>query len=207
LKQRFDFCRRAKNSLCALLLVALALSSTGTAFADSLGDYRSAASGNWNDNSTWQIFNGSNWVAATNTPASEKVTIQTNDTVDVTRRVTVDQVIVQFGGTITNAQNLRLSGNGTALDIFGTVHAEGLQTSADGTIDPTTIWPLATGSTTIVESGGSLDVNGGNLEVDGTLLVLGGTVTTASGVGISGSGTLTISNGTVTVGAPGQAND
>ena len=38
------------------------------------GDYRSAASGNWKDNSTWETFNGSSWVAASSTPTSQKVT-------------------------------------------------------------------------------------------------------------------------------------
>jgi hypothetical protein len=191
------------------LLAVLAFGSTGTVFADdpAIGDYRSAASGNWNDNATWETFDGSNWVAAGSTPTSQKVTIQNSHMVDVTRRVTVDQVIVQFGGTITNAQNLSLNGSGTALDIFGTVHSEGLQTAEDGTILTNTIWPLAVSTTSIVEPGGSLAVDGGNLEVDGTLLVAGGTVTTAAGDNLSGSGTLTISNGTVTVGAPGQAND
>ena len=207
MKQRFNFCWRAKNSLCALLLVALALSSTGTAFADANGDYRSAASGNWKDTTTWETFNGSIWVAAGSTPTSQKVTIQNSHTVAVTKKVSVNQVIVQFGGTITNAQNLSLSGSGTALDIFGTVHAEGLQTAEDDTILTNTIWPLATSTTSIVEPGGSVVVDGGDLSVDGNLLVLGGNVTTASGDNLEGSGTLTISNGTVTVGAPGQGND
>ena len=171
------------------------------------GDYRTATSGNWNANSTWQTFNGFFWVAASSTPTTQAVTIQSGDTVTVTRRVTVNQVLVQSGGTITNAQNLRLGGNGTALDIFGTVNAEGLQTTEDGTILTNTIWPLATSTTSIVETGGSLSVDGGDLEVDCTLLVAGGTVTTAAGDDISGSGTMTISGGTVTVGAPGHRND
>ena len=76
----------------------------------------------------------------------------------------MNQVIIQTGGTITNAQNLRLGGSGTALDIFGTVNAEGLQTTETGTIDTTTNWPLAASTTTIVENGGSLAVDGENLE-------------------------------------------
>ncbi len=100
-----------------------------------------------------------------------------------------------------------MGGGGTALDIFGTVNAEGIQTAANGTITTSTNWPLAASTTTIVENGGSLAVDGGNLKVDGTLLVAGGTVTTAAGDNLSGSGTMTISSGTVTVGAPGQNND
>ncbi len=175
--------------------------------APAFGDYRSAGSGHWNIPSTWQIFNGSTWVTTLLTPTTQKVTIQNGHTVDVTKRVTVNQVLVQFGGTITNGQNLRLGGSGTALDIFGTVDAEGLQTAADGTLDTTTNWPFAAGTTTKVENGGHLVVNGGNLSVDGILLVAGGTVTTTAGDDMSGSGTMSISGGMVTAGAPGQNND
>ena len=175
--------------------------------APASGDYRSANSGNWNIPGTWQTFNGLFWMAASSTPTTQKVTIQNGHTVDVTRRVTVNQVIIQTGGTITNAQNLTLGGGGTALDIFGTVHAEGLQTSETGTTLTTTNWPLAASTTTIVENGGSLAVDGENLEVDGTLMVLGGTCTTASGDDISGNGTMSIAGGTVTVGVPGHRND
>ncbi len=175
--------------------------------APAFGDYRSGGSGNWNIPSTWQIFNGSTWVTTLITPTTQKVTIQNGHTVNVTKRVTVNQVLVQTGGTVTNAQNLRLGGSGTALDIFGTVNAEGLQTTETGTIDTTTNWPLAASTTTIVENGGSLAVNGGNLSVDGTLQVVGGTVTTTAGDDISGSGTMSILGGTVTVGAPGENND
>src|SRR6478609_3757088 len=194
MKLRFNFCRQVKNFLCVLSLAALAFSSTATVFADALGDYRSATSGNWKDATTWQTFDGSNWVAAASTPTSQKVTIQTGHTVAVTKRVSVNQVQVQFGGTITNAQNLALSGSGTALDIFGTVHAAGLQVAEDDTILTNTIWPFAVSTTSIVESGGSLIVEGGDLSVDGALLVLGGTATTAAGDNLSGKGTLTISN-------------
>ena len=172
------------------------------------GDYRTAASGDWNDNSTWQTFNGFIWVAASDTPTTQNVTVRNGHTVDVGRNVRVNEVTVQTGGTITSAQNLSLSGSGTALDIFGTVKARGLHTSENGTTDITTTnWALVAGTTTQVELGGSLAIDGGNLEVDGTLLVVGGTVTTASGDEISGNGTMTISGGTVTVGAPGQGND
>jgi large repetitive protein len=175
--------------------------------APASGDYRSAASGNWNTTATWQTFNGFTWVAAASTPTTQKVTIQGGHTVAVTRNVRVNQVIVQTGGTITNAQNLTLGGSGTALDIFGTVNADGIQTTATGTTTTTTNWPLASGTTTKVETGGSLVVHGGSLVVDGTLMVAGGTVTTASGDKISGNGTMSIAGGTVTVGAPGQNND
>jgi type IV secretory pathway VirB3-like protein len=40
-----------------------------SANAQSTGDYQSAASGTWNTATTWQIYNGSAWVAATVAPS------------------------------------------------------------------------------------------------------------------------------------------
>jgi hypothetical protein len=39
--------------------------------AQSAGDYNSIASGNWNDHTKWQIFDGSSWVAASTYPGPE----------------------------------------------------------------------------------------------------------------------------------------
>lgn len=36
--------------------------------SQSLNDYRSIANGNWNNANTWEVFDGTNWVAATNFP-------------------------------------------------------------------------------------------------------------------------------------------
>src|SRR5690349_11874834 len=36
--------------------------------AQTAGDYRSIASGNWNDATKWENYNGSNWVSATSYP-------------------------------------------------------------------------------------------------------------------------------------------
>lgn len=50
-----------------LLVLSLALIAQA-ASAQSAGDYRSAATGDWNQTSTWQTYNGSTWVAAASTP-------------------------------------------------------------------------------------------------------------------------------------------
>jgi hypothetical protein len=56
--------------------------------------YRSAASGNWNANATWEVStdNGTNWIAATSTPTSSSgtITIRSPHTVTVTADVDAD---------------------------------------------------------------------------------------------------------------------
>lgn len=54
-----------KKSL--LILIA----SIGIGFylsAQSAGNYRSVGNGNWNDATSWEIYNGSNWVTTTSYP-------------------------------------------------------------------------------------------------------------------------------------------
>src|SRR5678816_1004014 len=41
---------------------------TCTVFAQSSGDYRSIGSGNWNDPTKWETYNGSSWVSTTTYP-------------------------------------------------------------------------------------------------------------------------------------------
>ncbi|MBK8550204.1 MAG: hypothetical protein IPL53_03765 [Ignavibacteria bacterium] len=63
--------------------------------------YRSAASGNWNANSTWEVSTngGSGWLPAVTTPTSgNSAQITINHTVTVTANVTTSQLIIS--GTI-----------------------------------------------------------------------------------------------------------
>ncbi|MEB8330680.1 hypothetical protein OO009_15085 [Flavobacteriaceae bacterium KMM 6897] len=56
------------------------------------GDYRSKATGNWSSSSTWQIYNGSSWVNATNYPGQNSnvgtVTIGSGNTVTLNVNIT-----------------------------------------------------------------------------------------------------------------------
>ena len=59
--------------------------------AQSIGDYSSIGSGNWNDPTKWQIFNGSSWVSTTTypgqNPGTGKVTIITETEIKITETV------------------------------------------------------------------------------------------------------------------------
>ncbi len=88
------------------------------------GAYRTKATGNWNNFGTvWERFNGTTWVAAVASPTSAngQITIQNGHTVTVTANVTIDQTIVESGGTlIVNGGNLTLGTTANSLLVNGT---------------------------------------------------------------------------------------
>ena len=94
------------------------------------GDYRTQKSGNWNDASIWQRYNGSTWVTATNAPTSSdgQIKIKTGHTVTVTSNVTVDQVVIEENASVIIADGVDFSvnnGSGTDLKVYGRLRKEG----------------------------------------------------------------------------------
>ncbi len=73
--------------------------------AQTTGDYRSIASGNWSAIATWQRFNGTTWVAATTAPAGTGViTVQSADSVSI-------DVAASITGTLKNQGKLGVTNN------------------------------------------------------------------------------------------------
>ena len=111
------------------MLVAFFVIAGGRMYAQSVGDYRSKASGNWNALGTWELWSGIAWIPATVvTPTSTNgvITILNGHNVTVSAAVTVDQVVVNTGGTITIDAALTIAnGSGTDLDVTGTVVQDG----------------------------------------------------------------------------------
>ena len=88
--------------------------------AQSIGDYRSAASGDWSSVSTWQMFNGATWAAAITVPTQLSGVITVSDSVTVTGTDSADQVIVSPTGVINVLGTLKLfDGTGTDLQCNG----------------------------------------------------------------------------------------
>jgi hypothetical protein len=96
-------------------------------FSASSLKFRSAASGNWNANSTWEMSaDGTTWVAATSTPtsASDTITVRGPHTVSVTAGVDADQLTVEAGGALgvnSGATFTVADGTGTDLTVNGSV--------------------------------------------------------------------------------------
>lgn len=157
------------KALCLLLFPA-------ALWGQSLGDFRSVATGNWNNTATWERYDGAIWVTpAPSTPSSldGAITIQNGHTVTVTASVTVDQVTVDAGGTLTNNQagaNLTINdGTGTDLLVNGTYNLGS-----------------ATVANTLATAGGTPAV-----QVNGTMNWQNGTMNVATTIG--GAGTLNLS--------------
>lgn len=93
---------KISSTLLGLLLSCVIISQH--AKAQSAGDYRSnvTTSGNWTTPSTWQVFDGTSWIAATTAPTSADgvITIVTGDSIFLNSATTIDQVKVQNGGIL-----------------------------------------------------------------------------------------------------------
>lgn len=108
------------SSLFFLLLYS------GTAFAQTAGDYRSAATGNWSAAATWQTYDGTTWNAAVSAPpvAGEAIEIQSPHTVSVTAATTIGKVTVDNGATLLLNGGFTTTLNSDGLTNNGTVTAQ-----------------------------------------------------------------------------------
>jgi hypothetical protein len=149
----------------------------GTGYGQSIGDYRSVASGNWALSTTWQTWNGSAWVAATVLPPSNAlVTILNTHNVTISVSTTIPKTVVNYGGTLTvgvgRTLNFGSAVTGDKLVVSGILHNQ-------GTIN-------FSGSTTIASGGvfRSIDIlsflTGSLLSIDGTFINSSGTVSNAT---------------------------
>lgn len=123
-------------------------------FAQSSGDYRSVASGNWNVLTNWERYNGSAWVTPTagqSTPNTRSgvITIRNGHAITVTANVSADQIVIQSGAgvTINNGVTLTVAdAAGTDFDLSGTLDVNGTILLKDNT-------------TSNVQSGGIINNN------------------------------------------------
>ncbi|MEI7812492.1 MAG: T9SS type A sorting domain-containing protein [Ignavibacteria bacterium] len=109
-----------------LLIITLCLAINISFARTEVSDYQSKQSGNWTNASTWQYFDGTNWVDAVSPPtlASNNITIRNLHTISLSGKVSADQIIVEQGGTIVinSSDSLIIeNGTGTDADISGSV--------------------------------------------------------------------------------------
>lgn len=94
------------------------LISINSLVGQTAGDYRTNGNTQFNLATNWQVFDGTAWVAASVDPSlgSGVITIRNGHTATVATSETLDQLIVEAGGTlrINNSRNLNL-GNGAEL--------------------------------------------------------------------------------------------
>jgi fibronectin-binding autotransporter adhesin len=125
-------------------------------------EYRSAATGAWDQLSTWEVFNGTSWNPATSIPASSAgtVTLRTPYTITVNTNPVIDQVVIDAGATLLLSSGAVLAdGPGTDMSVSGTIDCISTLTGA-GSFD------LLAGGTIIIKSPDGITSSGltGNIQ-------------------------------------------
>lgn len=126
-----------KQLMNIFVVILFIFVTTNISFAQSVGDYRSAATGNWSAAATWETWNGSSWVPAATPPTgSENITVDDAVMLDVAVVIT-GYVKVEGAGDVTNGSGSITFSNGSTYE-----HAMNA-----GTI-PTSTW--GAGSTCLI---------------------------------------------------------
>jgi hypothetical protein len=132
--QLLHLLQRAPLRLALIFSCLQLFSIAPRALAQSAGDFRSVASGNWSAANTWQIYSGSSWGTTLATPTTGHVTtLQSGFSVTNDISINVDEIVVQAGAFLTIATNTVfnvIDGAGIDLDVFGTVTNIGVITNA-----------------------------------------------------------------------------
>uniref|UniRef100_UPI00258CA1DE hypothetical protein n=1 Tax=Algoriphagus sp. TaxID=1872435 RepID=UPI00258CA1DE len=177
--------------------------------AQQLNDYRSSTSGNWASASTWERFDGADWVTATAAPTSfdGAITIQNTHTVTVAATASADQITVESGGILALSSTLSLSdGAGTDLLIQGNFNWNSGTLGGVGTIEVANggVFSLLTTSTKTIRStltnNGTIDWQDGILNSSVAIQLINNQTFNISGnntLGGAGSQLSVVNNGTI----------
>jgi hypothetical protein len=150
--------------------------------------YRSAFSGNWNDQSIWEITTdgGTNWMP---NPGSyptgvnnTQTTIRNGHTINLNGDYSVDQVTIDVGGTLNVSATSTLA-NGTGDDI-----------TVNGTLKFSAQLSGSSNPTIQVNSGGVINFQSGNTYLSGLTINNNGTLNLLDGWNIVFNGSLVINN-------------
>lgn len=197
-----------KKNFTFLLFTCLFALLTFSTKAQSTGDYRSAASGDWGINTNWERYDGASWVTAPSSPTSSDgvITILSPHTITVNAAVTADQITVDAGGTLTvNNASLTLSGAGTQLTVNGTLNLDNnsITTSTSSTILVNGVFNWTTGTlaaATTSASGATVNLTGNVTKTLNSNFTNNGIFNWATGAtagGISMTGSVFTNNGTI----------
>ena len=153
-----------------LLLCTLLSFITVYVYGQSAGDYRSKQNGNWNAATSWERFDGTNWVAAAIPPASSDgvITIRAGHGITVSATTSADQITVLASGSIAMDADLTLNdGTGDDLTINGTMHFNTGRLSGPGRM--------------VVSNGGILNLGTGQQKLIGAAITNNGTMNWSGG--------------------------
>ncbi|MCE1166086.1 MAG: hypothetical protein LWX07_11870 [Bacteroidetes bacterium] len=126
-----------KGGKTAFLVTAVVLQFVfAELFPQSENDYKSKASGNWYDVSSWLRYNGSAWVNATSPPDYNAglIRILPGHTIEYNSSdISVNQLVIETGAQLTVNSGLALSttdGDGDEITVYGTLYYTGTVSSS-----------------------------------------------------------------------------
>jgi hypothetical protein len=102
-----------KNVGTMMFTLTFMLILSTSLMAQSVGDYRTRASGDWSNAQIWQRFNGTSWVNISTPPTgTETITVQSADSVFVNVAVSITGTLVNQG-IVEPSTNLSIADKGT----------------------------------------------------------------------------------------------
>lgn len=169
-----------KFKVTYLTMLACVMFFAQLSFAQSIGDYQSASSGDWTTTpaSRWDVWDGDSWEDAVSAPNSSSGVITILSTHNITvglAAVTADQVVVASGGTLTVNTVLTIDdGLGTDLEVDGTLTLNSTLATGTGTpagnVDGVLDWIGGTlDLATTVSVVGTVNISGANKSLTGVL--------------------------------------
>lgn len=165
------------------LLISFLLSFTNM-IAQTTGDYRSRQTGAWTTATSWQTFDGTNWINAASAPSSSNgiITILSGHVITSNAALTADQVMINSGGTlsVTGGTFTLAASTATDLDCNGTLNLSGGTLNGGGNIN--------------VNASGTFNWTGGINGGGGTMNINSGAALTMSGSNHSLGDTKTLNN-------------
>lgn len=149
-QQKMRFSLRKAGVVSLFLLIAgltiyFQFSNPKESLANSVGDYQTRASGNWEGTGTWRRFDGTSWQNTSTPPTSSDgvITIQSNHSITITANKTIDQVVVNSGCSLIVNSGISVSvndGAGKDLSVFGTLRNAGTISGANVNIENTGVY-------------------------------------------------------------------
>jgi hypothetical protein len=121
--RKSSFPERLKKQIFFLITIILVAINFQIVTAQNIGDYRSITSGNWNQPTTWETWDGGSWINAATEPNSPTitVTILNGHTVTYTQgNKEVKDLLVETGGKV-----FRSSSSNLYLNVYGNITCNG----------------------------------------------------------------------------------
>ena len=202
--------RRIARVTCKPDWTAASSSDTIQVSIDALDRYRTKASGDWDNPATWEVFNGTQWVDATDYPSSAFIscpnplaTVQNGHIINIHSNVGFGNIDIDSGGTLEIDNDAALGINsGDTLIVNGTLimHSTAVVNGAGHfkIVAGGTIHVGAVAGITVSTAVGNIQVSGSRTYASGAHYIYIGTANQVTGDAIVQN-----TPGNITINAPG----